>query len=394
MVGGMLALPPAISFAASDPSRPLLNQPPKKAIRPFVYSIEFTNPPCLLPRTKIGEANVIKRLAKADAILLGEHARSEEDKKLAVQICSRIIKDTKRKLVIGLECIEQPFQSVLDEYLKSSLSQEDSDAKLFQDSQWSSRWKFPFEPYLPLFHFAKANGISLRALGLPSEITSRVNSDGLEALSENEKKSYILNSENFVNYVTLPGFKRYTDRVILPKYAFYAANKLLGESPSEEKFFSSRLIQDEAISTKIAKSLVENSSSEETFVALLSNDRVKFGYGVLERLKYQLAYLKNLPPPSNEEVLANPSQRLVASIGNQRDVLSVMLNPTAPDSTSQTTQLTLSLAYGVNLPESRPLADYIWFSEIPQLKLLTRPKNPINNEGDKPPGESSIIKAF
>ena len=30
----------------------------------------------------------------------------------------------------------------------------------------------------------------------------------------------------------------------------------------------------------------------------------------------------------------------------------------------------------------------------PVVKLLTRPKNPISKEGDKPAGESSILKAF
>ena len=60
----------------------------------------------------------------------------------------------------------------------------------------------------------------------------------------------------------------------------------------------------------------------------------------------------------------------------------------------QSSQLRLSLAYGKFLPEQRMLADFVWFSKEPPLKLLTRPKNPINKEGDKPPGESSVIGAF
>ena len=72
----------------------------------------------------------------------------------------------------------------------------------------------------------------------------------------------------------------------------------------------------------------------------------------------------------------------------------MLLNPTAADSLSPTVQLQLVLAYGPFLKDQRLLADFLWFSRSPPVKILTRPKNPINNEGEKPPGESSIIGAF
>ena len=71
-----------------------------------------------------------------------------------------------------------------------------------------------------------------------------------------------------------------------------------------------------------------------------------------------------------------------------------MIDPTAADSLSATAQLRLSLAYGQYLGDQRPLADFVWFSEAPPLKIIARPKNPINKEGDKPAGESSVIGAF
>ena len=75
-------------------------------------------------------------------------------------------------------------------------------------------------------------------------------------------------------------------------------------------------------------------------------------------------------------------------------VLSVLLNPTAQDSLSQTVQLQLCLAYGPFLKDQKPLADFLWFTDSPPVKILTRPKNAINAEGEKPAGESSSIGAF
>lgn len=46
------------------------------------------------------------------------------------------------------------------------------------------------------------------------------------------------------------------------------------------------------------------------------------------------------------------------------------------------------------MTDQRPLADVLWFSEHPPVKLLCRVKNPISREGDKPAGESSILGAF
>lgn len=39
---------------------------------PLVYSVEFTNPPSLIPRTKLGVQNVLQRMAQAQIVLLGK----------------------------------------------------------------------------------------------------------------------------------------------------------------------------------------------------------------------------------------------------------------------------------------------------------------------------------
>jgi len=52
-----------------------INIPPPSRVfqRPLVYSVEFTNPPSLIPRTPRGEESALKRLLKANSILIGSH---------------------------------------------------------------------------------------------------------------------------------------------------------------------------------------------------------------------------------------------------------------------------------------------------------------------------------
>jgi hypothetical protein len=67
----------AIANAESGNSKPIRSE------RPLVYSVEFTDPPCLQPRTKQGENGVIEKFIKANIILLGFLFKTElENEKL------------------------------------------------------------------------------------------------------------------------------------------------------------------------------------------------------------------------------------------------------------------------------------------------------------------------
>lgn len=83
-------------------------------------------------------------------------------------------------LVIGLEMVQQPFQSVLDAYVAGRLD----DTELLRGIEWYKRWKFDFRLYRPIFHFAREHGIPLRALNVPVEVTQAISKVGLAGLPE------------------------------------------------------------------------------------------------------------------------------------------------------------------------------------------------------------------
>jgi uncharacterized iron-regulated protein len=406
-LSALLLLQPEKSVA--DSSYPTA---PKAADRPKVYSVEMTDPPSLQPRTTRGEEGTISRFADADIVLLGEHHSSKQDHELQANIVSRMLEATKRnskELVIGLEMVQKgnpDFQAALDAYVRSKkegISEEAADTAFIAGTDWLKRWVWDFEVYKPIFHLARDRGIPLVALNVLSETQESVKESGLDGLSEIEKQIYVPDTEGFVASVKAPGFQRYTEKVILPSYQFHAENKLLGPNPSPEKFFSSRILWDEGMASSAVTYITEQPANT-MMVVLTGLDHVKFGYGIRERALRGLRNFRDRKAAAN---LASYEALSAAAGGDDKKkpqkpaeaskdvkVLSVLLNPTAQDSLSPTVQLQLCLAYGPFLKDQKPLADFLWFSASPPVKILTRPKNPINSEGEKPAGESSIIGAF
>ena len=354
---------------------------PKASNRPLVYSVEMTDPPCLQPRTTKGEDGVVNRLNTADVVLMGEHYASNEDHKLQADIIKRLLKSgaSKRPISIGLEAVDFRYQRALDDYIADNGNGEsltEADARLRTETHWDEVWKIcAFESYLPVFHLAREKKIKLVALGLPEELKLRVKDKGLDGLTADEKSSSITDPQAFVNYVKTPGFTRYTERIIVPAYQKLKSRGILSERATPESYFGYRIYEDEAISTLIANSAAKGL----TFIALVGNGRTKFGYGIQERIS---------------RILKSKFDDGTTSSTQDVDVVSMLLNPSANDSESPTAQLLLTLGYGPILKEQRPLANYLWFSTSPPTKILTRPKNPISAEDEKPAGESSIIGAF
>lgn len=389
------------AFAASGsvPGVPL----PKPSPRPKVYSVEMKSPPYLQPRSKQGEAGAINRMSDADIIFIGEHPLQpnglKEDAKLVESLISRMFDSARskgKKLAIGLEMVQRgppttvpsSFQKALDTYIENSasISFEDADAALIRDVEWESRWPISFDHYAPLFHFARSRGIPLIACGVASETQKRVAREGLEGLTDSDKTTFIPDIDGFLATVQKEGFKKYADRIISPGYKSEIAGI---KDVSPENYLGYRIFCDEGVASYAARYVNDNPNT--VMAVLTTMDRVVFGYGVQERAERFLASLNSMNVASEDGASTTSSSS--PSLERER-VISLLMNPSAIDSFSYTAQLQLALAYGAQLQNQRPLANFLWYYSDPPVRWLTRMKNPINNEGEKPEGEDSVLKAF
>jgi hypothetical protein len=223
------------------------------------------------------------------------------------------------------------------------------------------------------------------------KLQKKVLENGLDSLTDTDRSKYVPDSLGFLNTVKNPGFQRYADKVIASSYQSDLQNGIIPLQTNLENYFGNRILVDEGIAST-ASSFVNN--NPDTILVLISNkDRVIFGYGIQERARRHLSYLRSLS--KSNDLTSNVEETNSTDDDNlDNKISSILVNPIANDSLSYISQLQLSLAYGDFLKDQKPLANFIWFTNDPVVKLLTRPKNPISKEGDKPAGESSILKAF
>ena len=149
----------------------------------------------------------------------------------------------------------------------------------------------------------------------------RVETDGLDGLTDRDREQFLPDPEGFVASVrpdTNKGFKAYTDNVIVQdgynkanRKLFLAESQALSQAKSQatpgtspttapmptlENFFSERIFSDEAIASAGAQALVDANRKDgkggKLLVVLLNADRLKFGYGVQERIKRCVGILR------------------------------------------------------------------------------------------------------
>jgi hypothetical protein len=353
-----------------------MNSPMKKMprtkgkYRPRAYSIEFTSPPSMQPRTLKGESSLIQRLSRARVLLLGfnQYDTPAQSVKFTQSLLERIVTEAQKR------------------------GDKDAVVTLALDESIPAATRESFEN----MDAVKKRGVRVVSVGVGAETVARVEKKGFEGLTDDDRAKYMPDPTDFVQSVANKGFKRYADASIVDDYNRDAQRlgKKAADMPSSEKYFAKEILQNEGIAAQLAKNVAGRPN--DLTVLVTDDSRVRFGYGVKERTLKLLQVLEaggggeGAPAPPS----GGGSAAAITATGNPDRVLSVMIDPTAADSLSATAQLRLSLAYGQYLGDQRPLADFVWFSEAPPLKIIARPKNPINKEGDKPAGESSVIGAF
>ena len=395
--------------------------PPQKNKRPLAYSVELTDPPSMLPRTTAGEASAVSKLASMKVVLLGCHLYTPttlslysknataptaqySDVALVVSLVRRMAKSNPN-LVIGVDNVAATTKSaeILKRFLEegrgggeeieATLASLSSEGLLVNSLQAAASNTAAAPPRAAdtdmlraLLPVARELGLAVRPLALPPAVQKTLLTEGLDGI-QGGMGELLPDPEGFVASVQGEGFSRYTNSVVKQDYSAVIAAAGGSKVPvSGEKYFSNRILLDETLASRVVGSVRGGQQGSGPLLVVTDLSRVRFGYGLVERIKRLLL----LPTTTT----SSETTALVTAVPDSADVVSLLLNPTAEDSLSLSNQLRLSLGYGVFLPASRPLADYVWFTSSPPSRVITKAKNSIIREGDRPAGESSVLGAF
>lgn len=216
---------------------------------------------------------ILQQLLKARIVYLGETHDSIEDHQAQLAIIQEMQRQN-RKIAIGLEMFQRPFQSVLDQYLAGKLTEE----QLIEQTEYNQRWRFPWEYYAPIVRFAKENKLRILALNTPTEVTIKVAMQGLETLTAEERKHIPPVSEIRTDNAAYR-------QMLLEVYQQHQ-KAAQGNSTAFERFLQAQVLWDETMAEKIAQFAKANPDYQ--VVVLAGQGHIVYGYGIPSRVERRL----------------------------------------------------------------------------------------------------------
>lgn len=212
---------------------------------------------------------ILNALRAADIVYLGEVHNNAGDRAGQLAILQALHVE-QPNLAIALECFQRPFQGAIDAYLAGEISE----AQLVEQSEYATRWGFPWESYAPLLRFAKANQIPVIAANAPTEATRQVARAGLQSLSGD-----LAGQVPAIADIDLgPDPYREMLREVFAAHAHGGH----GNSAGFENFFAAQVLWDETMAEAIAQ--FRQTHPETQIVAIAGRGHISHHYGIPDRV--------------------------------------------------------------------------------------------------------------
>ncbi len=209
---------------------------------------------------------IIPRLAEKRVIFIGETHDRYEDHLAQLEII-RALHVRRPDLVIGVEYFQAPFQEALDAYVTG----QSSEKQLLRETEYFERWRFDYRLYRPIMQYARAQGIPVIALNIPTEISQKVARSGIDSLSSSEKTRVPQEIDR--------SDTAYRERL---RVVFDAHRERAAVPGSFDYFVEAQLLWDEAMAETAATYLQQH--PQRPMVILAGNGHLLYGSGIPSRL--------------------------------------------------------------------------------------------------------------
>lgn len=210
---------------------------------------------------------ILRKEQNARAILVGEmHTRF--DHHLIQLETIKFFKDTNKKLTIGVEWFQRPFQKYLDDFIAGKISE----GEMLHKTEYFSRWRYDYRLYRPILLYAREHGIRIIALNTTRELLRALMKSDVDELPADLKsqvpRSYDWSDKDYENRL-LSVFNQH------PEY------------PGKfEDFLRSQLTWDESMAESAADYLNENPGTRMLIFA--GSGHISYGSGIPNRIKRRL----------------------------------------------------------------------------------------------------------
>ncbi len=128
-------------------------------------------------------SDVIESAAAKKIVYVGEYHDRFSNHTVQLQII-RALHTRNARFAIGMEMFQRPFQKTLDDYISGAIDERE----FLNRSEYYKRWGFDYNLYKPILDFARQARVPVVALNLRKELTEKVSKEGMDALTDEERK--------------------------------------------------------------------------------------------------------------------------------------------------------------------------------------------------------------
>ncbi len=205
--------------------------------------------------------DLIESLLTKKIIYIGESHDKFSHHNVQMQIIKRLYRYNK-KIAIGMEMFQRPFQRFIDDYINGVIDERE----FLRRTEYFKRWGFDYNLYKPIMDFARKEKIPVIALNIKREIIDKVSSQGIDSLSEEEKKE-------------IPSQIDFTDE----NYRKFLKD-IFDQHPNHKNFdffYQSQVLWDETMSLSIDEFLREKPDYQ--MIVIVGSGHLIYGYGIPQR---------------------------------------------------------------------------------------------------------------
>jgi aminopeptidase N len=176
-----------------------------------------------------------------------------------------------RRIAIGMEMFQRPFQKIVDEYIEGKIDERD----FLKRTEYFKRWGFDYHFYRPILLFARSERIPVVALNMRQEIVDKVFRNGLNSLSEEEKKS-------------LPSQMDFSDEAYKERLKKIFREHEDFETRTFDFFYEAQILWDETMAESIDRFL--KGQPNDQMVVLTGSGHLAYGSGIPKRASRRNGY--------------------------------------------------------------------------------------------------------
>ena len=237
-----------------------------------------TTPPCVPvgrwvdPRThaEVPAADVMARAARSRVVLLGEHHDRADHHRWQLQTLAAI-QAAHPDVVVGFEMLPRRAQPALDRFAAGR-----TDERTFLvESRWADVWGFDPQLYLPLLHFARLNGLALRALNVDRTVVEQVGARGLDAVPPAAREGVGTPAPPAPAYEALL-------RDVWAAHGADDPHAAPGDNAARRRFVEAQLLWDRAMAEALADAV--RADPHAIAVGILGSGHVERRFGVPHQL--------------------------------------------------------------------------------------------------------------